>query len=586
VRRLAPDVYAILGDPGRGSEGRANSGFVVTSEGVVAIDAGGSPREGAALLRTIRRVTRRPVRWLVLTHHHPDHHFGAVAFRRERAQVIAHPDRRTLASEGGDSALVEGWTRVVGRQAMRGFAFANAPDRPVEQADTLRLGGRLILIRSAGTAHTPGDLVVWLPAERVLFAGDLLVEDGVTMIVDGSTTALLSALDSVTGLRPRVIVPGHGAIPADPTRLVDSTRAYIAGLRKDMRTAVDRAVPMNRALRALPPADTARPVSLNSRLRRNAVRAYVEAEREMFGIGGDSGPAPASPPAPSKPPGSPAMLLSTDSLAAWQARGEPFRLIDVRPDIFLYLAGHLPNAVFLHRESLRAAESGLPTGLLPTDWYGRLFSRIGIRWDCPVVVYSAGESLNIDATFLIWLLAGHGHPTVYLLDGGYAKWTLEGRAIARKYPRFEPAPAPLPPFAPARAELADVQRSLAARGPLLVDARPPDQYAGDAGAQMRRGHIPGAVSHYWQDDLESRGGVLVWKSKGELVKAYARQGITAERDIIVYCNTSTEASHVFFALRHLLGYPRVRIYVGSWNEWAENEELPVERGWPDGQMAR
>ena len=584
VRRLAPGVYAILGDTGRGSEGRANAGFVVTSEGVVAIDAGGSPREGAALLRTIRRVTHRPVRWLVLTHHHPDHHFGAVAFRREKAEVIAHPDRRTLASEGGDSALVDGWTRVVGRQAMRGFGFANVPDRPVEQADTLRLGGRLIVISSARSAHTPGDLVVWLPAERVLFAGDLLVEDGVTMIVDGSTTALLSALDRLTGLRPRVIVPGHGAIPADPSRLVDSTRAYIAGLRKDIRTAVDRAVPMNRALAALPPADTARPVSLNSRLRRNAVRAYVEAEREMFGIGGDSGSA--SPPPSPKVLGSMAALLSTDSLAAWQARGEQFRLIDVRPDIFLYLAGHLPGAVFLHRESLRAAESGLPTGLLPEGWYGRLFSRIGIRWDRPVVVYSAGESLNIDATFLIWLLTGHGHPKVYLLDGGYAKWTLEDRAIARKYPRFEPAPAPSAPFAPARAELADVQRSLAAGGPLLVDARPPDQYAGDAGAQMRRGHIPGAVSHYWQDDLESRVGVLVWKSKGELGKAYAGQGITGERDIIVYCNTSTEASHVFFALRHLLGYPKVRIYVGSWNEWAENEELPIEKGRPDGRMAR
>jgi thiosulfate/3-mercaptopyruvate sulfurtransferase len=583
VRQLAPDVYAILGDTGRGSEGRANAGFVVTSEGVVAIDAGGSPQEGAALLRAIRRVTRHPVRWLVLTHHHPDHHFGAVAFRRENARVIAHPDRRTLASEGGDSALVDGWTRVVGRQAMRGFAFANAPDRPVEQTDTLRLGGRLIVIGSAGTAHTPGDLVVWLPAEGVLFAGDLLVEDGVTMIVDGSTTALLSALDSLTRLRPRAIVPGHGAIPADPARLVDSTRAYIAGLRKDMRAAVDRAVPMNRALAALPPADTARPVSLSSRLRRNAVRAYVEAEREMFGIGGNSGPASAAPP---KPPGSPAALLSSDSLAAWQARGEPFRLIDVRPDIFLYLAGHLPDAVFLHRESLRAAESGLPTGLLSPDWYGRLFSRIGIRWDRPVVVYSAGESLNIDATFLIWLLTGQGHPQVYLLDGGYAKWTLEGRSIARRYPRFEPAPAPSAPFTPARAELADVRRSLAAGEPLLVDARPPDQYAGDAGAQMRRGHIPGAVSHHWEDDLEFRRGAVVWKSKAELGRAYARQGITPERDIIVYCNTSTEASHIFFALRHLLGYPKVRIYVGSWNEWAENEELPVERGWPDGQMAR
>ena len=121
-----------------------------------------------------------------------------------------------------------------------------------------------------------------------------------------------------------------------------------------------------------------------------------------------SSPSPA--PVRSRPlPRSPA-LISTDTLAAWLARRVELRAVDVRPDVFLYLAGHVPDAVFLHRESLRAAESGLPTALLPPDWYGRLFSRLGIRWDRPVVVYSGGESLNIDATFFIWLLAGHGHP--------------------------------------------------------------------------------------------------------------------------------------------------------------------------------
>jgi glyoxylase-like metal-dependent hydrolase (beta-lactamase superfamily II) len=290
VRRLAPGVYVIPGDVGRGSEGRANAGFVVTAEGVVAIDAGASPREGEALLRAICGVTPRPIRWLVLTHHHPDHHFGAIAFRRAGAKVIAHPDLRTLASEGGDSALIASWTRVVGADAMRGFELADQPDRRVERADTLRIGGRTMVIRSAGPAHTPGDLMVWLPKEHVLFAGDVLVEDGVTMIVDGSTPALLAALDTIARLDPRVVVPGHGAIPANPRPLLDSTRAYVEELRKDMRAAVDRGVPMHRAMAAMPPADSARPVSLNSRRRRNAVRAYLEAEREMFGFSADTTP--------------------------------------------------------------------------------------------------------------------------------------------------------------------------------------------------------------------------------------------------------------------------------------------------------
>src|SRR4051812_36422276 len=125
LRRLAPGVYAALGDTGRGSEGRPNAGFVVTSEGVVVIDALASPQQGQQLLGVIRKVTRQPIAWLVLTHHHPDHHFGAIVFRRLGAKVIAHPDRRVLASEGGEDALMADWVRVVGLDAMRGFAFAD-----------------------------------------------------------------------------------------------------------------------------------------------------------------------------------------------------------------------------------------------------------------------------------------------------------------------------------------------------------------------------------------------------------------------------------------------------------------------------
>jgi glyoxylase-like metal-dependent hydrolase (beta-lactamase superfamily II) len=126
--------------------------------------------------------------------------------------------------------------------------------------------------------------MVWLPQERVLFAGDLLVEDGVTMVVDGSSGELLKALAAIDSLHPRVIVPGHGAIPREPSQLVAKTREYISGLRTEMRTAVEHAVPMNRALASLPPADQTRPVSLNSRRRRNALRVYLEEERAYMGL--------------------------------------------------------------------------------------------------------------------------------------------------------------------------------------------------------------------------------------------------------------------------------------------------------------
>lgn len=270
-------------------------------------------------------------------------------------------------------------------------------------------------------------------------------------------------------------------------------------------------------------------------------------------------------------------LISTDQLAEWQRAG-PVRLIDIRSDVFTYLKGHLPGAAYLNTETLRATEGGVPAQLLPARAYGDLFSRLGLSFDQPVVIYSAGETGNIDATFLAWLLAAFGHPKVYVLNGGYFKWELEHRPVVQRYPRIGLVAFPSDRFAPERASLEDVRRALATHDAVLVDARPPAQYAGEAGAQMRRGHIPGAINHYWQDDLTQVGFGHVWKDTNELRTSYAAQGITPDRNIIAYCNSTTEASHVHFTLRYLLGYPRVRIYVGSWTEWAERAELPVQTG--------
>jgi glyoxylase-like metal-dependent hydrolase (beta-lactamase superfamily II) len=284
LRRLGDGVYAVLGDTGRGSEGRPNAGFVVSKDGVVVIDALESPAAGEKLVATVRSVTSQPIRWLILTHHHPDHHFGAIVFRRLGAKVIAHPDRRTLASDGGEDALLADWVRVVGLDAMRGFQFADKPDRPVIGTDTLLVGDKTIIIIHPGAGHSAGDLMVWLPQERILFAGDLLIEDGVTMVVDGSSGELLRGLRTIDSLGPRIAVPGHGTIPRRPAELVARTRDYIMGLRRDMKSAVESGTPMRRALATLPPVDETRPVSLNSRRRRNAVRVYLEQEKLYMGL--------------------------------------------------------------------------------------------------------------------------------------------------------------------------------------------------------------------------------------------------------------------------------------------------------------
>ena len=280
--RLAPEVYVALGDTGRGSEGRPNAGFIVTDSGVVVVDALATPRQGERLLAAIRSVTDRPVRWLLLTHHHPDHHFGAAPLVAAGARVVAHPDRRTLASDAGDEALVRDWTAAMGADEMRGFAFADLPAVPLSRDTVLRVGGRTIALLAVPGAHTAGDLLVWLPDDGVLFAGDVLIEDGVTMLVDGGSSALLGALARLDSLHARVAVPGHGRLAEPAAPLVALTRCRTLEARAEMRAALDAGTPFSRVLNALPPADRGRPVSLASRGRRNAVRIYQEMEQEMM----------------------------------------------------------------------------------------------------------------------------------------------------------------------------------------------------------------------------------------------------------------------------------------------------------------
>ncbi|HEY7531054.1 MAG TPA: rhodanese-like domain-containing protein [Gemmatimonadota bacterium] len=589
VRELAPGVYAVPGDSGRGVEGRANAGFIVTSEGVVVVDALGSPADGERLVAAVRSATDRPIRTLILTHHHPDHHFGAVALRRAGARVLAHPDRSILAAAEGEEALVRDWTRLVGEAAMRGFAFANVPAVPVTRDTVMGAGARRIEILPVSGAHSPADLAVWLPEERVLFAGDLLVEDGVTMVVDGDSRRLLSGLDRLGGLGARIVVPGHGRIPGSPGALLRATREYVTGLRGRMAQAVRDGVPLSRVLAGLPPLDRERPVSRPSREQRNAVRVYAELEREAMGLDErDSAAGPGPAPRGAGPSGAPARrapavatLASAADLAALIDRGA-VTPIDVRTDVTAYLAGHVPGAVYLHTETLRAGDGGVPNLLLPLESYRTLFSRLGVAADRPVVVYGSGESRNIDATYVAWILTGLGHGDVRVLDGGLRAWELAGRPLERRYPHFTPTAFGPAGFQPERATLEDVRRAIGRDDVVLVDARPPDQYAGLAGPQMRRGHIPGAVNRYWQDDLVEGELARTWRSAAELRAEYAERGITPDREVIAYCNGGLESSHVHFTLRALLGYPRVRVYDGSFTEWAEREELPVETGAPPG----
>jgi glyoxylase-like metal-dependent hydrolase (beta-lactamase superfamily II) len=287
LRKLAPGVFAVLGDSGKGAEGRPNAGFVLTTGGVIAVGGVASPAQARAVIRTIRTRSQARLEYLVLYAHHPDMMFGAIEFKRAGARIVAHPDTRVLAAEGGRDQMLADWDQVVGLQELLGFEYADTPDVAVTGTDTLSRGAPTVLVIHPGAAHSEGDLVLWLPQERVLFAGDILLGDGVSMVVDGSSGRLLRALDLIDSLQPRVVVPGHGRIDPDPTALSRRTRAYMTALRDSMRAEVRRGTSLRRALDALPPADAGHPVSLNSRKRRNALRVYLEMEREEMGLSSD-----------------------------------------------------------------------------------------------------------------------------------------------------------------------------------------------------------------------------------------------------------------------------------------------------------
>ena len=268
-------------------------------------------------------------------------------------------------------------------------------------------------------------------------------------------------------------------------------------------------------------------------------------------------------------------LISTDELAA-RVAANTVTIVDLRSDLNAYLTDHLPGAVYLHYENLRISEEGVPAGVLPQAAYAGLWSRIGVRRDRAVVIYASGDAQNFNATFLAWLLAGFRQPEVYVLDGGYAKWAAEGKALTRLYPEIATVKYSNDPYLLDVIEGEHVQHMLGQQGVVLVDVRPGDQFAGTAGAQMRRGHIPGAVNHFWHDDLVTTGSTTVWKPVETLRATYLAQGITPDKYVILYCNTGTEASHAYFTLKFLLGYPDVSVYVPSFTQWAGNVDWPVE----------
>jgi thiosulfate/3-mercaptopyruvate sulfurtransferase len=192
-----------------------------------------------------------------------------------------------------------------------------------------------------------------------------------------------------------------------------------------------------------------------------------------------------------------------------------------------------------------------------------------------VILYS--EKSDPNATFLAWTLDYLGHKKIGVLNGGWEKWISEKLPVTQEYPSLLPGKFFGKAIRETLAEKKWVYDRLNTKKVAILDARPPKQYSGEEGDEIRRGHIPGAKNLYWETTLEGEE-VRVWKKREDLEKLLAEAGVTKDKEIIVHCRTGREASHLYFTLKYVLGFPNVRLYRGSWVEWSADRNLPIKTG--------
>lgn len=268
-------------------------------------------------------------------------------------------------------------------------------------------------------------------------------------------------------------------------------------------------------------------------------------------------------------------LIETGELAG-STDHPSVRIIDMRTSLLDYLRGHIPNAVYLSYNVLKVPRNGIPAQapdrITIEKTMGEFLSVSNDMW---VVLYS--EKSNPNATYLAWTLDYMGHKRVFLLNGGWEKWISEKHPTTQAYPVLTPKKFFGKTIRDTLAEKKWVQDHLNNRGVVIVDSRSPRQYSGEEGEEIRRGHIPGAVNLFWETTLEG-DEIRVWKKKEDLEKLFSDSGVTRDKEVIVHCRTGKEASHVYFTLRYVLGYPKVRLYRGSWVEWSADKSLPVKTG--------
>jgi thiosulfate/3-mercaptopyruvate sulfurtransferase len=242
-------------------------------------------------------------------------------------------------------------------------------------------------------------------------------------------------------------------------------------------------------------------------------------------------------------------------------------VLDARADAAAYARGHLPWAAHVPVAAVRSARGGR-TDLRPAPELRRVFGAAGVGGDSEVVVY-ADERL-FDATQVVLALATLGHRRAAVLEGGLRAWVAEGSALATEVPRPSDGSYPERPAPDLGVGAREVSKASRTGRPVVLDVRP--------AATARSGHVPGALNRPSSEDTVEGADGVFWRSRAELLAGYAAAGVPATGDVVVCCGTGLHATQTWFTLTVLLGRTRVRWYDGSFEDWAQRRELPVETG--------
>ena len=254
-------------------------------------------------------------------------------------------------------------------------------------------------------------------------------------------------------------------------------------------------------------------------------------------------------------------------------------VFDTRGGYKDYFRGHLPTAHHLNFDTLRGTDRGVPVQYLPDDLTRALLVRAGVDRTRTHLIYATGAALPNDevlgASMVAYVLEKYGVEDIRVVDGGLPAWKLAKLPVTQEYFGNPPGALPEKGHPEIALTVEDVLARKGRPGVVLVDARPKNEYLGDDDIWLRKGHIPGAVSFHWarlMDASNTHQFLPLAQVKAQLEAA----GLTPDKEILVYCGTSREGSLLRFYLRHVAKYPNVRLYEGSWKEYASLKQYPAE----------